>query len=325
MAKNSVPKQLPVQSKDSLPNQEIVNLFKRTFDQELYRNDPELLTSKIQEVKSFLYNREYLDAFNNDEKRTAYCIRWSSSRSISYASLLTYFESVKDIIQCNNDEDNEIICIGGGAGGELIALASIFTTSREITSKYSNEDNTDASEDSTLTVNLVDIADWNNVIDRINKQIYGKWIYGESNKKFKVNCINEDILKMQWDGESCKADLKKTNLITMLFTTNELFVSNKTASVKLLQKFNAECQKGCYLLIVESAGSYSHITIGSKKFPIHFLIDTILVGRKTEKNPDGSWSLVSEHDSLWYRCDSKLDYPLKLENMRFFYRLYRKN
>lgn len=75
--------------------------------------------------------------------------------------------------------------------------------------------------------------------------------------------------------------------------------------------------------MAESAGSYSHITVGSKKFPVQFLIDTILAGKPT--SGDGAWEIIEQEESCWYRINAnEVDYPIKLENMRFFYRLYRK-
>lgn len=92
-------------------------------------------------------------------------------------------------------------------------------------------------------------------------------------------------------------------------------------TIKFLQLLNSNCRQGSLLLIAESAGSYSHIKIGDKNFPVQFLIDTILVGKPGLNN--GSWEIISQSDSSWYRINQKeVDYPMKLENMRFFYRLY---
>lgn len=63
--------------------------------------------------------------------------------------------------------------------------------------------------------------------------------------------------------------------------------------------------------------------VGSKKFPVQFLVDMILVGKQGAN--DGDWEIVEQNESCWYRINQKeVEYPMKLENMRFFYRLYRK-
>ncbi|KAK5962024.1 25S rRNA (uracil2843-N3)-methyltransferase PWA37_000054 [Arxiozyma heterogenica] len=321
-------KQLPSHNKITLPPQEIIDLFKVTFSNELYVTDFNQLLEQIQKVKTELYNREYIEAFNEDWKRVAYCCRWTPSRAISYASLLSHFPEIVDIITKSNESNNnnnnngsKILCVGGGAGAELIAITSIFTPFIH-TKKKKNIDND--SKNTLLEVTLIDIANWDHVIKRIMDQVKEKWLYNNIWKTYKVNFLNHDILR-SIDDEDVKnaTSLKKLNLITMLFTTNELFKEDRARSIRFLQRLNQQCQQGCYLLILESAGSYSHITVGSKKFPIQFLIDTILIGARG-KGIEGCWELISQNDSIWYRCDNTLDYPIRLENMRFFYRLYRK-
>lgn len=315
--------QLPVHDKNTLPPQEVIDLFKTAFNDELYlEEDKEKLHGEIQGVKGDLYNRDYAAAFGDEVKRIAYCCRWSPSRATAYGSLFAHFPEITDVFTCA-ESDQSVLCIGGGAGSELIAMASIFAPTRTFTSKYSKDLTAEGNQEkSTLTINLVDIADWSNVLKKLTDQIEDRWLYGGEMKYFDIKFNHKSILQM----DASEMVLSKLNLITLLFTTNELFTEHKAESIRLLQKFNQNCNSGCHLLIVESAGSYSHITIGTKKFPIHFLIDTILVGKKGTKTvQEGSWTLVDENDSIWYRGDTKLDYPMKLENMRFFYRLYRKN
>ncbi|CAI4045928.1 hypothetical protein SKDZ_12G1150 [Saccharomyces kudriavzevii ZP591] len=324
--------QLPVHNEFTLPPQEIIDLFKITFLEQLYPKDQDddksPLSDQIQMVKSDLYNRNYSAAFNNDLKRIAYCCRWSPSRAAGYASVFAHFPELLKIIRCEIEgNDSSVLCIGGGAGSELIALASIFTLSRDFSSKFASASkmkNAENKESGKLNIQLVDIADWSAIVEKLTTTIKSKWLYdGKEAESFKVDYVHKDCLQM-----SEPQDLKMyqgLDLITLLFTTNELFTQKKVESIKFLQRLNENCSPGCHLLILESAGSYSHISINNKKFPIQFLIDTVLVGNKKDKGTTGSWSLVSESDSIWYRMDPKLDYSIPLENMRFFYRLYVKN
>ena len=232
------------------------------------------------------------------------------------------------VIRCEiEDKDSNVLCVGGGAGGELVALASIFTLSRDFSSKFATAlkiNNEETIKPRKLNIQLVDIANWSSVVEKLTTTIKSKWLYDDlAAESFNVNYVHKDCLQMTEPH-----DLKMyqgLDLITLLFTTNELFTQKKVESIKFLQRLNENCTPGCHLLILESAGSYSHISINNKKFPIQFLIDTILVGNKKDKSSTGPWSLVSESDSIWYRIDSKLDYSIPLENMRFFYRLYVKN
>lgn len=310
--------QLKIHHEITLPPQEIIDLFKVTFDTELYGADGiDELQSQIQKVKSDLYNRDYIAAFGDEAKRTAYCCRWSPSRATAYASLFAHLQECAQVVRCKESDQN-VLCIGGGAGGELVALASLFTPTREFITKYSTSKQPTTTKNS-LNVHLVDISDWCAVVSRLQSTISNKWLYADESKFFNVHFSNRDILTMSEDDLS----LSNLDLITLLFTTNELFSENKQQSIRLLQKFNQFCKKGCLLLIAESAGSYSHITVGTKKFPIQFLIDTVLMGKRGQEEA-GAWQLVNQSDSTWYRCDPRLDYPMKVENTRIFYRLYRK-
>ena len=332
---------IPTNNPHTLPPQYIIDLFKHAFNSELYgeettkttkdvissttptpsqRDNFGTLTAQIQEVKSYLYNRDYIEAFSTDPRRTAYCIRWSPSRAICYSALLAYLDEIVSLFADKSEGDLKVLCVGGGAGAELVAFASLFAVyTVSNSSKYKKADLVDSSPLS-LSVKLVDIADWGNVVDRLVGKVKEHWLNNELGGGFGVDFLHGDVLKLS----ETELDFQNLNLITMLFTTNELFQEDKVGGVKFLQRLNKYCQAGCLLLIVESAGSYSHITIGSKKFPIQFLIDTTLCGRRDAEDATGAWELLESDDSTWYRYDKDLDYPIQLENMRFFYRLYRK-
>ncbi|SCU77306.1 LAFA_0A00980g1_1 [Lachancea sp. 'fantastica'] len=307
-------KSLPYHHELSLSPQDILDLFKITFEEQLYRNDRQILSDDIQSVKSELFNRNYVAAFDSTEKRTAYCARWSPSRAIAYSSLFCHLDAVRAVIQ--DSHDGEILCIGGGAGGELISIGSIFTPSVDFNAKYSTK--TSQAENKTLKVTLVDLADWTAEVAKLKESIRKTWLFDHAND-LAIQFLKKDVLQ----ASSADLNLPSLDLITLLFTTNELFTAAKAESIRFFQRLNDQCRSGCHLLIVESAGSYSHITVGSKKFPIQFLIDTLLMGKSGEE-ATGHWELVQGHDSLWYRAKDDVDYPLKVENMRFFYRLYRK-
>ena len=331
---------IPTNNPHALPPQYIIDLFKHVFHSELYGeetakttntapsttltssqgNNFETLTAQIQEVKSYLYNRDYIEAFSTETRRTAYCIRWSPSRAICYSALLAYLDEIVSLFADNSKGDLNVLCVGGGAGAELVAFASLFAVYTVSNSSKYKKAGLSGSAQLSLNVKLVDIADWGNVVNRLVGKVKEHWLNNELGSRFGVDFLHGDVLKLS----ETELELQNLNLITMLFTTNELFQEDKLGGVKFLQRLNKYCQAGCLLLIVESAGSYSHITIGSKKFPVQFLIDTTLCGRRDAEDGTGAWELLGSDDSTWYRYDKDLDYPIQLENMRFFYRLYRK-
>lgn len=264
------------------------------------------LHDHIQEVKRALYNRDYMAAFDTDNKRFAYVSRWTPARALSYSSLFASFQAIKRLL-ADKDQKRKVLCVGGGAASELVGIASLFCRLKEF----------NPNSDSQLDVTIVDIANWSTVVTHFTSYIKSHWIYKP--EKLNTTFIEGDIL----DSKVISNEGFDVDFITLLFTTNELFCAKRSETIKFLQRLNTNCKKGAYLLIAESAGSYSHITVGTKKFPVQFLVDTILVGKPNDDN--GAWEIVDSSESCWYRINEKeVSYPMKLENMRFFFRLYRK-
>ncbi|KAK3377820.1 hypothetical protein B0H63DRAFT_226473 [Podospora didyma] len=142
-------------------------------------------------------------------------------------------------------------------------------------------------------------------------------------------------------------------LVTLLFTLNELFTSagiGKTTT--FLLDLTSTIPVGSLLLIVDSPGSYSETTIGAGKkentpaapaaadapadpnakkprqYPMHWLMDRILMATRTEPVEGRRWKRLESHESVWFRVaaefgGSGMDYPIALENMRFQMHLYR--
>lgn len=101
----------------------------------------------IQTIKSHLYNRDFDSAFTgaNEELLRAYALRWSASRALGYVSV---FKGVGKLLGFSSlghggstsgvgDNDtssktgavgkaNQVVCIGGGAGAEIVALGAVW-------------------------------------------------------------------------------------------------------------------------------------------------------------------------------------------------------
>ncbi|CDK27449.1 unnamed protein product [Kuraishia capsulata CBS 1993] len=281
---------IPEQTPWQLNQQAIIGLYESCFHDKF--EDLERLNQDVQTVKGHLYEREYIQAFDAAYKREAYVLRWSPSRSLAYASLFCYLDDVRQVLV--NEPATKVLAIGGGAGGELVALGSVFSQ---------NDQNHQ------WDVTLMDISNWSDTVARLTHSVHRELCLKPENLRvdFKLGDVLDPKMGL---------GLAEVNLITLMFTTNELFKENKIGSVNLLHRLNRECKKGALLLIVESAGSYSNIDIGKKTFPVTFLVDMVLC----EKGP---WTSVTEEDSIWFRCHRHWQYKFNLENMRVLYRLYR--
>jgi 25S rRNA (uracil2843-N3)-methyltransferase len=292
---------IPFVGKSTLEPQRVLDLFIATYGHVLTSDE---LTEYIQLVKADLYHRDYLSAFSTEDKRLAYAARWTPARALLYLSLFSSLEPLHQRLAGEGalERATTCLCIGGGAGAEVVALALLFCRTKEYLSTSA----------SCLSVVAVDIADWGLNVRALTKHIKSHWVYDET--KFNADFVHADILTAQ-------LPYRDFDLITLMFTTNELFAEKRPQTVELLQRLSAQCKRGCALLITESAGLYSHIAVGARKFPVQFLIDTVLLGRPGTNA--GAWRVAQQSDSCWYRVNAReVSYPMKLESMRFFYRLY---
>lgn len=253
--------------------------------------------------------------------------RWTPSRALSYGRLFerlvgeALFGGLDGNGVSGGGAAKRVLCIGGGAGAEIVGLGALSLL-------VGSNDNSSRK----IHVTAVDLAEWGPVVARISDYMNENWggslqrqhqpidqqmaglnLEGDSfSSPFTVNFINHDILTLSQD----QLDISRLDLITSMFTTNELFAASKTGTVNFLHSLSA-CHSGALLLFVESAGSYSEVTVGTKVFPVHFLIHHVL-------SQNNHWELVSSSDSQWYRLPEGLSYPMQLENMRYFFRLYRR-
>lgn len=286
------------------PAENVIRLFKECFQEIL--EDSDHCQEQIQTVKGDLFNRDYNLAFGDETRRSAYVVRWSPARALCYSSFFSHIAPIRSCLADFSTDSINILGIGAGAGAELVAFISLFSRAREL-EPYSI---------TRLELKLVDIADWANIVDNISNWSASHWL--ENSSTVDTSFLKADVLK----ETPITLQLPQQDLITLLFTTNELFAADKNGSIQFLHLLSKHCKKGALMLMAESAGSYSFIDVGQKKFPIFFLVDTILCGPPDSNK--GAWELLDSNDSIWFRIDEELNYPIKLENMRFFYRLYRK-
>ena len=150
------------------------------------------------------------------------------------------------------------------------------------------------------------------------------------------------------------------NLITLMFTLNELYTTSLPATTRLLLALGSLCQNDTLLLVVDSPGSYSTVSLGgrpsapsqksdskenasehsasgtevsTKTYPMQWLMDHTLLDtgigrdmrRTREKERGWRWEKVKEEESRWFRLPGGkgLNYQIPLENVRMQVHLYR--
>ena len=289
----------------------------------------------LQEIKAHLYNRDFAAAFGKEEYLRVYASRWSPSRALGYLQILhdlgafltSRVDEERDGIQIN---PFRAICIGGGAGGELVALATWLSMITEKTFCRPPEQ---------LYVRLLDIADWSKVVGALENGVkippelskYASQARKDANKALVqpedviVDFQQRDALDLS--EISVTERVGEANLVTFMFTLNELYSTSMPKTHQLLSAITVTMQPGSHLLVVDSPGSYSNVSInGAKKYPMQWLLDYTLLGPPNEqqKRPCAKWEKLVDDESRWFRLPEGLRYPIELENMRYQIHLYRK-
>jgi 25S rRNA (uracil2843-N3)-methyltransferase len=344
LQKTRIPEAAPVASIPVELQQLLLNIFKDSFAERFAEDIKPLL----QEVKGHLYNRDFATAFGKKEYLETYAARWSASRALGYADLFWDLReqlwSSEGNIEANQDtavgtegkKNLKILGLGGGAGAELVALAGI----QKMTSTLS-----DCHEGSLkMEFRAVDIADWTSVVDNLSKHattapVLSKYASAAvqaanaplvSANDLAVSFQQCDILNT--DTATLTTMFHDVGLVTLLFTLNELYSTSLSLTQTFLLGLTASLPTGALLLVVDSPGSYSSITLNGteKKYPMQWLLDHTLLNQVAEKGAErrkeeaAKWEKIHEDESRWFRLNSALEYPMELENMRMQVHLYRR-
>lgn len=322
----------------------------------------------IQTIKSHLYNRDFDAAFTdaNDELLRAYALRWSATRALGYASvfkavLKLLFEDSGSSSSGHIDDGEEgqergqVVCVGGGAGAEIVALAAAWRDLSTVVSSV-QEEGEGKNMPMDLTVTAVDIADWSSVVGRLDTTMRESRVSsfkshpapllqcpGDAAGRVTVDFHRADILSIS-DTQLrnlYNSSQRKTTMVTLMFTLNELFSTSIAKATSFLLRTSDAVQPGTLLLVVDSPGSYSSLTLNrgapgttssnggnsegsERRYPMKFLLDHTLLSVA-----EGRWERVVSEDSRWWRRDvNRLFYEVGegggLEDMRFQVHLYRR-
>ncbi len=279
----------------------------------------EVLPILLQEIKGHLYNRDFRKAFGSPRYLEAYAVRWSASRTLAYLQIFAETYPHLDLDQscpgkgpsANRDHvENSvrsavrITCLGGGAGAELYALAGLCHL-------LQHSDNNLVSvelQDLKFDVVAIDNANWTSVISTLHTAITSSpptSAYASETARVANTSIisapvsltthfhQHDLLSPSthgpfpatlsssptYDTGEFHSTLHSTNLITLMFTLNELYTTSLPSTQNFLLNLTAAAKPGTLLLVVDSPGSYSTVTINGreKRYPMHWLLDHTLL------------------------------------------------
>jgi 25S rRNA (uracil2843-N3)-methyltransferase len=348
--------QLTPSSPDRKQQQRVLDVFRHAFSDTLASPN---FTAALQSVKQALYDRDFARAFNNPESLAVYAARWSPTRALCYASVLTGIQKHLELLftsQGDDDGDGEheatpesppqqlhVLSIGGGAA-ELVALSAFLNANPSLSG----------------AITLLDSGPWATVVTQLTTALttpppiskYASAAAKQANTAFvpashlHPTFLQRDALTLtQAELTSLLGGPTATatpRLITLLFTLNELFTAGGIGkTTAFLLALTAAAPAGSLLLVVDSPGSYSEASVGGggsdkRRYPMQWLLDRILLGTRREpvvgdEPPGTCWAKLESRDSEWFRLpeggagqqQQRLEYPIALENMRFQMHLYR--
>ncbi|CAO3704091.1 unnamed protein product [Rhizopus stolonifer] len=266
--------------------QSIVSMIRKASMSTFARKD---FMKTLQAIKASFVQRDYEGIFTEASNLEVYAAAYVPGRALCYYEIFSRPQLLKLLMR-----RSQMYCIGSGSGSELVAVAAAMTRV--------------PAERQKINLVMQDIGDYESVLASFEKTIREKWLINEE----QLSCVYEKGDILDSENTLIKERLEQSDLVTFMFVMNELFVK-KGPALALIQTVVKSMKKGAHLLVVESAGSFSHLKVGNKTYMVYMLLDAIQ-----------DLELVIGEDSRWYRHPDNLKYPIDVQNMRYFIRLYKK-
>ncbi|KAJ9127186.1 hypothetical protein QFC24_001423 [Naganishia onofrii] len=378
---------LPMHKQPCLPNEvAILDVLNASLAQALA--DPNLAV-KIQQIKALLYEKRFLEVFETESWLDIYAARWVPSRALAFREifdsigLLERSEEVAEFTKGKGKENAEskvesaiaglslsaglprsaqkVICIGGGAGSELVALCAVVSQQLGSTidrqeDLHSDSETEDADKEEPETTPATPTS--SSVIPPLDIHLLDIGPYGELINSFQETCLSVlpglsnhatnaifhqiDILAPECTPLFENLLTRSTSqppIITLLFTMTELFIQSRPRTIAFLRMLSRYAPRGTLFLVVDSANEEaSAVTVGKegRSWSLGMVMDGILctpppvaTTGSGEPAPKAKalWRKMESEDSKWYRLREGLQehYPIKMENTRYWLRLYRRN
>ncbi|KAI8376077.1 uncharacterized protein BYT42DRAFT_573319 [Radiomyces spectabilis] len=246
------------------PEQSILSLIRRACYHTFARDD---WGKVLQGIKASFVQRDYEGIFTDEENLQVYSAAYVPGRALCYFEIFSRPQLRKLL-----GKACRIFAVGSGSGSELVSVAAAMTRV--------------PAERQQVRLNMQDIGAWSSVLTCFETTIRQEWKLTTE----QLECVYEQGDVLSKENESRRNELiAQADLITFMFVMNELFV-NKTAAMQLIQTLIQSMKKGALLLIVESAGSFSHLQIGGKTYMLYTLLDAVK-----------DLECVVAEDSRWYR------------------------
>ena len=343
-----------------------LDIFSNTFAHRFHSDLPAI----VQQIKQHLFNRDFESAFGQHSYLETYAMRWSPSRVLAYTQIFAETLSKYHLQPQNLDQDSQysqelppvasrvqfafasrVVCIGGGAGAELVALAACLQLIGRPCANLDESGDKPCRPPPSLSVQAIDIAEWSTVLKELHSCMtaappiseYSSSTVKAANAPLispaacTLSFMREDVLNMK--NEEIANVFTDAILVTLMFTLNELYSTSISLTTNLLLSLTLSLAPGALLLVVDSPGSYSTVSIGKtsktddggtrRKYPMQWLLDHTLLESAAIRTGESAsaeprWERLESRESEWFRLSNELRYPINLEDMRYQLHLYRR-
>ncbi|KAI9351324.1 hypothetical protein BDR26DRAFT_850881 [Obelidium mucronatum] len=283
---------------------QIIRVFANACDAVLTNNE---FRDRRRRIKALFVQRDYLAIFTDTALLDVYVAEYSPSRALCYHSLFTDSQPLREALKAAAS----VYCVGSGSGGELVGIAAAIHSIKP---------------DQHITIHSQDIADYSSALVPVEAALRAEFKDVPITTETSVfNILSDDPAHVQLKT----ACIANADIITSFFILNELLANSKKEFVQFVKLLVTGMKKGALLVVVDSAGSFSEVSVGSRKgkqtesgssidsptptYMVYNLLDAIQ-----------AFEILEKSDSRWYRYPEGLYYPIKLNNMRHFFRIYRK-
>jgi 25S rRNA (uracil2843-N3)-methyltransferase len=237
------------------------------------------LPTIIQNIKSFLYDKQFLKVFEDESVLDAYAARWVPSRALAFREIIGGSEYLTRVLEgrkaggvdkgkSKEVEDEEldrtrVICLGGGAGSELLALAALVSPQNSVPAgepipKKPEDDDEEAEPIQVATayptcdIHLVDLGPYQSLLAKFTTALHEHM----PTTRFTQTFHQADILAPSEPDlfeTLIPEDSSSPTIITLLYTLTELFIQSRPATINLLTRITRNSPKGTLFLVVDSA------------------------------------------------------------------------
>ncbi|KAL2916970.1 hypothetical protein HK105_203402 [Polyrhizophydium stewartii] len=314
--------QPPADSAALAPQQALLAVVADAFADTISRED---LPHQLRQIKDLFLQRDFTTLFTSAALLPVYAAEYIPGRALCYRDIFLRIAPLRDVLRAGG----RIVCLGAGNGAEILGIASALHGMRP-----------DASP---LAVHAQDLSSYGDVVPSLVASIRKTLGLGETDLVVETSVA--DLLDRRAVAESVAPLVAAASLVTAAFVLNELLATSKSGFAALVSSLLTSLAPGSLLLVIDSAGSFSEVTLGgssggaaaatpsgadaasaqasaelqsqsraaARTYMAFDLLDAIKALR-----------VVESYDAIWYRFDKRLTFPLKLNNMRYFLRLYQK-